>query len=151
MNQDILEQVGLSKNEIKVYFALLELEQASATPIVKKAAIPNSKIYPILDKLIQRGLASFVLKNKERYFQASDPKNLIELLENKEKLILEQKQEIEKLIPQIELKRKLAKNRAEAVVYEGIKGIKAAFNHLLSSLHPGEEYYVFTLGEELKT
>ncbi|MFA6462316.1 MAG: helix-turn-helix domain-containing protein [Candidatus Woesearchaeota archaeon] len=148
---ELLEQLGLSQNEIKVYFSLLELEQSSATPIVKKAKIPNSKVYPILDKLIQKGLVSFVIKNNVKYFQASDPKHLIELLEKKEAQLLEQKEEIEKLIPQIELQRKLAKQHQEATVYEGIKGVKAAFTNLLNELQNEEEYLVFTLGEELET
>lgn len=150
MDTAMLEQIGLSKNEIKIYFALLELDQASATPIVKKSGVPNSKVYPILEKLIKKGLVSYVIKNNVRYFQASDPKNLIELLSSKEKRIIQQKKEIEELIPQIELKRRLAKDEQEAAVYEGLEGVKAAFNTILSTLARGEEYCVFTLGEELK-
>ncbi|MBS3137081.1 hypothetical protein J4232_01485 [Candidatus Woesearchaeota archaeon] len=149
MDTEILEQIGLSKNEIKIYFTLLELEQSTATPIVKKSGIPNSKIYPTLDKLIKRGLVSYVIKNNVKSFQASDPKNLIDILSTKEKLIAQQKNEIEKLIPEIERKRKFAKEKQEATIYEGLDGIKAAFNHLLTIVQKEKEYYVFTLGEEL--
>jgi len=149
MDKEILEQLGLSKNEIKVYFALLELDQASATPIVKKANIPNSKVYPILEKLIKKGLVSYVIKNNVKHFQASDPRNLIDLLKQKEEQISQQKKEIEKFIPQIEEKRKLAKEKQEATIYEGLEGVKAAFNNMLDILKAREEYKVFTLGEEL--
>jgi len=150
MNTEILEQIGLSKNEIKVYFALLELDQSSATPIVKKADIPNSKVYPTIEKLIKKGLVSYVIKNNVKYFQAADPKNLIDILNNKEKEISDQKKEIENIIPQIELKRKLAKEKQESTIYEGYEGIKVAFNNILNSLSKGEEYQVFTLGQELE-
>ena len=150
MDTRILEQIGLSKNEIKVYFALLELEQSSATPIVKRSGIPNSKIYPTIEKLIKKGLASYVIKNNVRHFQASDPKYLIDILNNKQKQISLQKKEIEDLIPKIELKKKLAKEKQDAKVYEGLDGIKAAFNTILNTLNRGDEYLVFTLGEELK-
>ncbi len=149
MNTEILEQIGLSKNEIKIYFALLELEQSSATPIVKKSGVPNSKVYPTLEKLIKRGLVSYVIKNNVKYFQASDPKNLIDFLNDKEKLILKQKKEIGKLIPQIEHNRKLAQDKQEATIYEGFGGIKAAFENILNTIPKNQEYYVFTLGEEL--
>jgi len=149
MDTKILEQIGLSKNEIKIYFALLELEQSSATPIVKKSGIPNSKVYPTLDKLIKRGLVSYVIKNNVKYFQASDPENLIDLLNEKEKQLSQQKKEIESLIPQIEHKRKLAKHKQEATIYEGFDGIKVAFNNILNKVPINKEYYVFTLGEEL--
>ncbi|MDD5191676.1 MAG: helix-turn-helix domain-containing protein [Candidatus Nanoarchaeia archaeon] len=151
METEILEQIGLSKNEIKVYFALLELEQASATPIIKRANIPNSKLYPIIEKLIKRGLVSYVIKNNVKYFQASDPNNLINLLNEKEKQIIEQKQKIKEIIPQIEIRRKLAREKQEATIYEGLEGIRAAFDNILNTLSKGEEYLVFTLGEELGT
>lgn len=149
MRTEVLEQIGLSKNEIKVYFALLELDQSSATPIVKKSGIPNSKLYPTIDKLIKKGLVSYIIKNNVKYFQASDPKNLIELLNNKERQIIQEKQEIEKLIPEIEKKK--AKEKQEATIYEGLDGVKAAFNTIINTLKKGEYYYVFTLGEELKS
>lgn len=151
MDTNILDQVGLSKNEIKVYLALLELDQASATPILRKANIPNSKIYPVLEKLMKKGLASYVIKNNVKYFQASDPKNLIDILNNKEKQIFDQKKEITKLIERIETKRKFAKEKQEAIIYEGFEGVKAAFNDILQSLEKGKEYLVFTLGQELET
>jgi len=150
MNASILEQIGLSKNEIKVYFALLELDQSSATPIVKKSGIPNSKIYPTLEKLIKKGLATYIIKNNVKYFQSSDPKNLIDILNKKEKQIVQQKREIEKLIPEIQFKREQTRERQEASIYEGLEGVKAAFNNILNSLKGREEYLVFTLGEELK-
>lgn len=151
MDTQILEQIGLSKNEIKVYFALLELDQSSATPIVKKAKIPNSKVYPTLERLIQKGLVSFVIKNNVKYFQASNPQNLIEFINTKEEQLSIQKNEIQKIIPQIEQRRKEAKEKQESAIYEGMDGVKAAFNDILNSLGRREEYFVFTLGEELGT
>ncbi|MBU1855040.1 MAG: hypothetical protein KKF89_04940, partial [Nanoarchaeota archaeon] len=151
MDTAILEQIGLSKNEIKVYFALLELDQSSATPIIKKARIPHSKVYPTLEKLIQKGLVSFVIKNNVKYFQSSNPQNLIEFIQKKEKELSTQKNEIQKIIPQIEQRRKDTKEKQESTVYEDIEGVKAAFNDILNSLKKNEEYLVFTLGEELGT
>jgi len=149
MDTGTLEQVGLSKNEIKVYFALLELGQDSANSIIKKSGIPNSKLYSTIEKLIKKGLASYVIKNNVKYFRASDPKNLIDLLDTKEQQIVQQKEKIRELLPQIEIRRKLGKEKQEATVYESMSGIKVALNYLLDILNPGEEYYVFTLGEEL--
>src|SRR3990167_5138490 len=109
MNTQILNQIGLNDSEIKVYFALLELETSTIGPIIEKAKVPDSKIYLILDKLKEKGLISFVIKNNVKHFQASDPKNLIHLLNEKERQIQEQKKELEEnIIPQIEQRRKLA-------------------------------------------
>ena len=151
MKTEILEQIGLSKNEVKVYFALLELDQSSATPIVKKSGIPNSKVYPTIEKLIKKGLVSFVIKNNVKYFQASDPGHLIDFIHDKEKQLASQKKEIENILPLIEQKREFAKEKQESTVYEGFDGVKAAFNDILNTLTRGEEYLVFTLGDELAT
>lgn len=150
MDKTILEQIGLSKNEVKVYFALLELDQSSVTSIVKKSNIPYSKAYPILDKLISKGLVSYVIRNNVRYFQISDPRSLIDFIKNKENQLAEQKKQIESLIPSIQSRRKNAKDKQEANVYESIEGVKAAFSNIINTLDKGEEYLVFTLGNELE-
>jgi HTH-type transcriptional regulator, sugar sensing transcriptional regulator len=151
MDTEILGQIGLSKNEIKVYFALLELDQASATPIIKKAGIPHSKVYPIIDKLMRKGLVSYIIRNNVKYFQASNPANLISFINEKQKLLKTQKAELEKIIPQIELKRKLVAEQQEAAIYEGESGVKAAFQLILDNTKSGKEYLVFSLGEELRS
>lgn len=151
METGILTQIGLTESEIKVYFALLELESSTVGPIIEKAKVPDSKIYIILEKLKEKGLVSFVIKNNVKHFQASDPKNLISILNEKEQEIIEQKKELEeKIIPQIELKRKLVEEKQEAIVYETVEGLKSAFNLILQTLKAGEEYQVFVLGEALK-
>ncbi len=144
-----LEEIGLSKNEAKVYFALLEFDQATATPLIRKAGIPYSKIYPTLDKLIKKGLVSFVIKNNVKNFQASSPRNILEFIKEKEERLKEQKINVEKLIPLIEMKKKNENQKQEAIVYEGIDGIKVAFNQILLLTNPNRPYFVFTLGEEL--
>ena len=45
---ELLEEIGLTKSEIKVYLALLELGSATSGPIVDKSGASSSKIYEIL-------------------------------------------------------------------------------------------------------
>jgi sugar-specific transcriptional regulator TrmB len=45
MNTDILEELGLTKTEIKVYITLLELGSSSAGIILDKSKLPNSTIH----------------------------------------------------------------------------------------------------------
>lgn len=55
MALEVLEELGLTKSEIKVYLALLELGQSTTGPVVDKAEIASSKIYEILEKLVNKG------------------------------------------------------------------------------------------------
>lgn len=151
MANHILNQLGLTNSEIKVYFALLELESSTVGPLSEKAKVQDSKIYSILEKLKEKGLVSFVVKNNVKHFQASSPQNLIRLLNEKEDHILQQKKELQQVVlPQIEARRKLKEEKQEATVYEGYEGIKSAFNVIFENVKRGEEYQVFTFGEALK-
>ena len=143
-----LENIGLTESEIKVYFALMKLGSASTGPIIKEAKINHAKIYLILSKLQNKGLISYVIKNNVKYFQASDPANLVEYVKNKKNELDKQEKEIEKMIPELRLNQKLAKNKQEATIYTGYEGIKTVFNLILSTLKKNEEYYVFTVYEE---
>ncbi|MEK6840585.1 MAG: helix-turn-helix domain-containing protein [Nanoarchaeota archaeon] len=150
MDTKILNQIGLNNSEIRVYFALLELDESSVGPIIEKAKVQDSKIYSILEKLIEKGLVSFIIKNNVKHFQASNPKNLLSILKEKEMSISEQKRELEEnILPIIEKRRKSKEEKQEANVYEGFEGLKSAFNLILDTLDKGEEYLVFMLGESL--
>ncbi|MFH0836918.1 MAG: helix-turn-helix domain-containing protein [Candidatus Aenigmatarchaeota archaeon] len=151
MEMQTLNQIGLSGSEIRVYFALLKMESSTVGPIITLSKVPDSKIYTILDKLKEKGLVSFVIKNNVKHFHASDPKNLIKLLDEKSREILEQKKNLEEnIIPQIEARRKLTEDKSEAVVYESYEGLKSAFNLIVDTLNRGDEYRVFMLGDALE-
>lgn len=152
MVREALTQLGLAGSEAKVYFALLELESSTVGPIIEKAGVPDSKIYSLLEKLKEKGLASYVIKNNVKHFQAANPERLVRLIEEREEDLHEQKRRlIERVIPAIEERRKLTEDKQEATVYESMAGLAAAFQLILDTLSRGEEYYVFMLGEELAT
>ena len=148
MDIKLLEQIGLTESEIKVYFALMKLGSASTGPIIDKAKINHSKIYLILNKLLDKGLVSFIIKNKVKHYQASDPDNLLRYLKAKKESIAEQEKELEKLLPELRMQQQMAKNMQTATIYTGYEGIKTIFNLILSELKANEEYYVFTTYEE---
>ncbi len=148
MNIKLLEKIGLTSSEIKVYFALMKLGSSSTGKIISEAKINHSKIYLVLQKLKDKGLVSEVIKNKTKYFSAAEPQNLLDYVKIKKKELEQQEEEIEKIIPELQLQHKMGEERQEASVYSGYEGIKSAFNLLLSSLNAKEEYFVFTLYEE---
>ena len=64
MNEQLLEDIGLTKGEIKVYLTLLKLRETTTGKIIEEAQISSGKIYEILDKLIKKGLVSYIIKDK---------------------------------------------------------------------------------------
>ncbi len=140
MNQkEILSEIGLTERESKVYLALLELGSTTTGPLVKKSGVPNSKIYEILESLQNKGLVSWIIKGKTKYFQASDPKKILSIFKEKER-------EIENLIPLLEFKQKKEKQSVE--LFEGIKSIFAFLTDLIDASKKGETYYSFSFGKE---
>ena len=83
MNIAVLKRIGLTESEIKVYFALMKLGLSSTGPIIKESTINHSKIYFVLKKLEDKGLASHVIKSNTTYYQSSDPANFLEYIQSK--------------------------------------------------------------------
>jgi HTH-type transcriptional regulator, sugar sensing transcriptional regulator len=149
MKSEVLEEIGFSKGEVKVYFSLLELGETTIGPLSKKAGVTAAKVYPILDKLAKKGLSTHVIKSGTKYFQAASPNQIIEYLNEKTKKINEEKEEIKKLIPQLEAKKKLAENIQTAKVYQTYDGMKTLYNEILDLLAPGKEDFIaFTISDE---
>ena len=142
MDTQLLLDAGLTEREIKVYLALLELGSTSTGPLVKKSGIPNSKVYEALEKLINKGLASYIIVSKIKHFQASDPEMLINFIDEKKKRLKE-------LIPKLKSKQNIEKKAQKATVYQGIRGFKTAMERLLQTIPKNGSYDVFPLGEEL--
>lgn len=143
MEIKIFQEIGLTDSEIKVYLALIELGSSKKGPLVKKAGITSSKIYEVMDKLIDKGLASYVTKDKVRYFNAAPPSRIKDYLKEKESNIRNQEQELDKLLPILELKQKLTEKGTDAEIYRGWKGMQTVYNDLLTSLKKGEGFHIF--------
>jgi HTH-type transcriptional regulator, sugar sensing transcriptional regulator len=141
-NLEVLKSVGLTGSEIKVYLALLELGSSSTGPIVEKSQIASSKIYEVLEKLMQKGLVSFVIESGTKQYMAASPDRIRDYLEERKKQIQKHEEDLNSLIPELKLKQTIAQNKTEAVIFRGIKGAETAFSDVLKTLNKGEEYYV---------
>jgi len=84
-----LKQLGLTENESKVYFALLELGPVHAGLITRKSGLHRRVVYDTLDMLIKKGLIGYILENNLRLYSASNPEKLIDIIREKESEINE--------------------------------------------------------------
>jgi len=150
MNKAIFKELGFTEGEINVYFSLLDLGETTTGPLIKKSKISGSKVYEILEKLIQKGLVGYITKEKTKYIQVASTARLVDYVEKKEKELVNQKNEIENMLPELEKQRKGIISKRESFVLEGFGGIKTFFRMILEEMKRGEEYYAFSLGNELK-
>lgn len=147
MVKQALKQIGLTDGEIKVYLALLELGFSTTGKITKKSNISGSKVYEVLERLIQKGMVSFVIKNNIKYFEVTSPKRIIDYLEEKESHIIAEKNSIEKIIPELILKTKSAQ-KSEVKVFTSWEGLKTVNEDIINSLNRGEEWLSMGLTEQ---
>ncbi|MFA5992360.1 MAG: helix-turn-helix domain-containing protein [Candidatus Pacearchaeota archaeon] len=149
MDTKILEKIGLTTGEVRVYLSLLELGITSTGKIISKSQITSSKVYVILERLEKRGLVSHIIKNNVKYFQASDPKRILDYMDERKKEIDTDKNKLEELIPELSQKRKLQKENQDTTMFEGFKGIETAMFEFIENLSSGNEYVVFGTKEPL--
>ena len=147
MEWDILRKIGLTDGEIRVYKALIHLGKSSTGKIMKKSGISSSKVYLILEKLIQKGLVSFVIENNVKKFQVTNPQSILDYVDKKKDEFENIKKDFEKVVPQINAILGTYEEES-AQVYKGIRGIRVAFSNLLEELNKGEEYYFFGVSKE---
>ena len=138
---DILRELGFSERETKVYVALLETGLTTVGPITSKSKLQSAKVYETLNKLIDKGLVSFIIKSKTKYFQASEPKEILNLIEDR-------KRRFKDILDELELKQKYADSKQIAVVHEGYNSFKALFNKISDHLKKGDRYWAFAFKNE---
>jgi sugar-specific transcriptional regulator TrmB len=67
-SKQILREIGLNTYEVDAYFALLEGGQMTAMEISKKAKVPYSKIYEVLNSLKEKGWIKIVESRPNKYY-----------------------------------------------------------------------------------
>jgi len=133
MNIDVmLEKVGLTKQEAKVYLALLELQESRTGSLCKYSKIASSNIYNILDSLIKKGLVNYRMQNNIKVFMPSPPEALNELFLEKQRKLDEEREQVTELISKLKKKKVKQEPHSNYKYFEGIPGIKSMWHEINS-------------------
>lgn len=136
----MLEEFGITKTEEKVYLVLAKQGLSSAAEIIKKTQLHRTTVYDVLDRLIEKGLVSFVIQNKLKYYSSTNPSRFLDIaLEEKRKA--EIKEELaNKVISELNSLKKEAKEKSSAQIFIGLKGQKTIMNDIIEE---GEDFVEF--------
>lgn len=137
-----LQTLGLTSGEAAVYLALLKEGQSTVGPIVKKAKVAYSNIYEILNRLIEKGLVSFVVKEKTRHYKAAPASNIRVFLEKEEEELKEKKRQFESIMPHLEKLADAHKSQG-AEMFLGVKGVVSAYEELMRNAVGCEGRYFY--------
>jgi sugar-specific transcriptional regulator TrmB len=140
--KQILKEYGLSDKETNIYLELLPLGSVTLQKISGKLNYPRTTVYNTLNYLINKGLISFITKDKARFYSAVDPEKLIDKLDEKKALI-------KSVMPELKILRETIKDTSSVEIFQGSKGV---FTILSDVFKKKQEVYYFgsyTLSKEV--
>jgi len=124
-------ELGLTEIEGRIFVSLLKLGISKAGPIIRKTELHRATVYDGLQRLMEKGLVTFIIKEKTKYFQASKPDQLLELLKEKKKSLELQSRYAQRIVGELNRIKRQEKSRETATVYQGINGLRAVFEEIL--------------------
>ncbi|MBU4360895.1 helix-turn-helix domain-containing protein, partial [Patescibacteria group bacterium] len=83
IEQKVLQDIGLSELEAKVYLATLELGNTSVMQIAKKAEVKRPTCYLSLDNLFEKGFVTKIQKKSTTLYSAEKPGILLNKFKEK--------------------------------------------------------------------
>lgn len=119
-----LREFGLTDKEVIVYLALLKLGTALVQDIAKKARTYRTYTYEILKSLKEKGLVSYVIKSGKHYFEASEPKKLLNILKERER-------KINNILPSLREIYQSSTEKPKTEIYEGKEGLKTVLDDMI--------------------
>src|SRR3989338_906394 len=125
MDTQILEDLGLTRAEIKVYVHLLELGTSTAGPILEKTCLQNSVVHRALNSLIEKSLINYILEGKRKLYQATNPENFYTYIDEK-------KRKFSEILPELKSKENSLKDKEIATIYKGIRGIQEVYQVMVN-------------------
>lgn len=123
-----LRCLGLSEKEIKVYLACLKLGSSKASEIASYAKIERQASYYILKLLMRKGFISETIKSGVQYYQVTNPKNLLNKIEEERRI---KENAIKDIIEEQKKLQNIAIPKAKVSWYEGIEGFKTIVREML--------------------
>jgi sugar-specific transcriptional regulator TrmB len=133
MDTKTLEMLGLEQKQAKIYLALLQLKQATATKISEDTRIERTLCYSIINKLIDKGLISYIIQNNVKYFKSAPPEKLMQDLKEKQ-------EQLTNIMPQLIGLTKLNREKTRAELYQGKEGIKTVLKDIIKV---GKDHIIF--------
>lgn len=146
--EEILEKIGLTNQESRVYLTLLELQEAQTGALCAKTSIASSNIYKILESLIKKGLVSYRVQNSIKIFMPSPPETLNEIFIEKRKEIERERIAIKELIPKLKRQQPEKEAYSNYKYYEGMIGIKSMWHEINEKMNSDHIIKIYTARAE---
>jgi hypothetical protein len=136
MLKETLCQIGFTRNEAKIYIALVELGPQPANIVAKRADLKRTTVYPMLKNLHKKSLISSFIKNGVKYFTVNNLDNLLEYVDRKKRLLDHHKDFVLDIIPMMEELKSDLSSQPKVHYFEGVSGVETVISDGLKSKGP---------------
>jgi len=136
--KEVLKDLGFEEREIKVYLILIAEPNLTALQISKKTEIDRTTTYDILERLMNKGIASSFTQNKIKHFKVLTPENLLTHFKGKYS-------SLESIIPSLNKLMKKSKEIIKCELFQGTNGIKNLIRELFEA---NSDYKVIGIRKE---
>ena len=127
-----LKKLGLTTNEVDIYLTLLRHGELSVYELASKAGLHRQVCYDALERLLDKGFVSYIIKNNKKYYKPIEPKKIHDYIEEK-------KEELNDVLPQLE---EIFHQPSEDTKVDVVKGklvLRIIYNDLFKTLKETQE------------
>lgn len=139
----ILEKIGLSAEQAKLYQTLLQHGPLSLFELAKRADLHRPKVYQILPSLLEMGILSTQMRGKRKIYRAENPELLEALFEKTKSDFGNALTSLKKLYTR-------DTNKPFLKTIEGSRFSLAIFDDMLGNLGEGEVHYRYSSRPEMQ-
>lgn len=135
--EKILQQIGLTESEAKLYLATLELGSANVVQLGERASLSRQMVYLLLPGLQEKGLIQQTKHGSKVYYKALSPKLLRGLVQSVGK-------QIEGIIPLLESRQAEHEAIPLLTVYENPVAMREWYTNFMKQAKKGDEILIFS-------
>lgn len=121
--EEELQQLGLSKNEARIYLSALSLGPSSASQLAEDARIKRPTTYLALENLIKKGLV-YQSAEKKQLFVAEKPDKLAKLTKRMRRQVVDAELMLESILPGLRNLPKQYAREPKMTFYSGMEGVR---------------------------
>lgn len=150
MNKEILENLWLNENEVKIYKEILSIWSTTALILSKRTHITKSSVRYICLWLEKKWLIFKIQKDNTFIYLAESPKKFLSLLEKDRKKLEEKEKKVEKIVEYFESIKNKNSILPKVTFFEWRQWIEHLYNEILNYQLPidsiednGEMYHFF--------
>jgi sugar-specific transcriptional regulator TrmB len=123
MDNSLLEELGLSRNEARTYMTLLRLGRANSAELARESGIHRINVYDVLNSLISKGLVSYITEGGTRTFKPESPEKLKEKLDAKSAMLA-------RVLPSLMQEFSARKEPFDVSILRGVEGKRSQFEEI---------------------